>query len=191
MAKKSAPEIFALSAETGALTVKLRKGLYPMDAVYGAAYVLIDRAYVLLDKDDKGNVLVHVQAKQGKRDEKDLRALAGDFANECLSQVLRGRIMKEHKNRIETIVAQAVAGGLGLGGGGGGGDDLGLDALDDDDDALDFLDDPLGIAVPWEEKYKKSAAEQRPETRADRPEGAAGPADSGGFQPVKPEGPSS
>ena len=155
------PEIFALNAETGQITLKLAKGLYPMDAVYGAAYVLIDQAYVLLDKDSDGNVLVHVSSKEEKKAEKDLEKLAGTFANEALSQVLRAKIMKAHKNRLEAIVSQAVAGSVGI----TGGTDFSLDVLDDEDDDLDFLDDPLGIAVPWEEKFKGAASEERPDTR--------------------------
>ncbi|NOZ02203.1 MAG: hypothetical protein GXP54_09980, partial [Deltaproteobacteria bacterium] len=31
--------------------------------------------------------------------------------------------------------------------------------LAEEDDSLDFLDDPLGIAVPWEEKYGKKGEE--------------------------------
>jgi His-Xaa-Ser system protein HxsD len=181
------PEIFALNSKTGEVTLKLAKGLYPMDAVYGAAYVLIDQAYVLLDKDGDGNVLVHVSSKEGKQAEKDLQKLAGTFANEALSQVLRAKLMKAHKGRLEAIVTQAVAGSVGIGSSA----DFSLDVLDDDDDDLDFLDDPLGIAVPWEEKFKGAASEERPDTR----DGAGtqkqpGPPDSGGFQPVKPEGPS-
>ncbi len=183
----STPEIFVVDAEKGRLSLRLKKGLYPMDAIYGAAYVLIDRSYLLLDKDDDGNVLVHIQAKAGKTDEQDLNTLAGDFANEALSQVLRSRVMREHKTRIESIISQAVAGGLGI----SAGDDLGLDVLDGDEDDLDFLDDPLGIAVPWEEKFKRSASEERPDTRDDGTDSPQPtPADSGGFQPVKPEGPS-
>jgi hypothetical protein len=32
-----------------------------------------------------------------------------------------------------------------------------------DDDDLDFLDDPLGIAVPWEEKFSKEARKKQNE----------------------------
>jgi len=180
-------EVFHLDPDEGVLTLKLRRGLYPMDVIYGAAYVLIDRAYVVLDKDAGNNVLVHVRCKQGRRDERDLHKLAGDFANEALSQALRARINREHKSRMEAVVSQAVAGSLGIG---GGGDELSLDALDAGDDDLDFLDDPLGIAVPWEEKFKKSANKERPDTRRDE-DAEPGPGDSGGYRPVKPEGPQS
>ena len=184
------PEILSLDPDGGVMTLRLKKGLYPVEVVYGAAYVLIDRAYVVLDKNDAGDVLVHIRAKKDRNAETDLEALAGDFANECLSQVLRSRIARQHKGRLEAIIGQAMAGALGVAGSDD--DDLGLDDLDDDD-ALDFLDDPLGIAVPWEEKFKKSAQEKAPESESEGGNGGpeAGPADSGGFRPVKPEGPSS
>jgi len=188
---KKAPEIITHDKKSGKITLKLRKGLYPLDAVFGAAYVMIDRAYVFLDKDDDGNILVFVHAKAEEKAVLDLEMLAGEFANEALGQVLRGRIMKEHKNRLETIVAQAVAGGVGIAGMESLDlDNLGLDDLEGEDDDLDFLDDPLGIAVPWEEKYKKSANEQRPdvqrgeEQETDGGTDSAGPGDSGGFNPV-------
>jgi len=194
LAKKK-PEILDHDKKTGKITLKLRKGLYPLDAVFGAAYVMIDRAYVFLDKDEDGNVLIYIHAKPDEPG-LDMEALAGEFANEALGQVLRGRIMKEHKNRLELIVSQAVAGAVGIAGMDDIGlDDLGLDDLDGDDDDLDFLDDPLGIAVPWEEKYKKSANEQRPDVvRGEKQEAEAkeqpGPGDSGGFNPVDNSDPS-
>jgi len=195
---KQTPEILSLDKEGGVMTLMLKKGLYPLEAAYGAAYVLIDRAYVLLDKSEDGSILVHVRAKKGKEDEQDLEALAGDFANEALSQVLRSRIARQHKDRLEAIVGQAVRGALGVSGPADD-DDLGLDDLDDDG-FLDFLEDPLGIAVPWEEKFKKSteesaaageAKDDKGDTEDKAGDSEAGPGDSGGFQPVKPEGPAS
>jgi His-Xaa-Ser system protein HxsD len=186
---KQTPEILSLDKEGGVMTLILKKGLYQLEAIFGAAYVLIDRAYILLDKSEDGSVLVHVRAKKGTDAEQDLEALAGDFANEALSQVLRSRIARQHKDRLEAIVGQAVRGALGVSGAADE-DDLGLDDLDDDG-FLDFLEDPLGIAVPWEEKFKKSTedGEASDDKEADKAE--PGPGDSGGFQPVKPEGPSS
>ena len=195
---KAQPEIFSLDADGGVMTLRLRKGLYPLDAVYGAAYILIDRAYIVLDKNGTGDILVHVR-QRADEDGAELEALAGEFANEALNQVLRAKVAKAHRSRLESIISQAMSGALGLA---GSDDDLGLDDLDDEDDALDFLDDPLGIAVPWEEKFKKSANQERPDTRGDgddpgsrvaRGDGdgdEAGPGESGGFRPVKPEGPS-
>ena len=63
-----------------------------------------------------------------------------------LSQALRRKVVKQNSKIIEEIVTQAIAGAAGA--------TLPQDFMEEDDD-LDFLDDPLGIAVPWEEKFKK------------------------------------
>ncbi|MEZ4265636.1 MAG: His-Xaa-Ser system protein HxsD [Myxococcota bacterium] len=166
----TAPDI--LTAKDGKLVLSLDKGIYPLEVIYGASYIFIDRAYVLLGKSGD-NVTVEIATKDG-RDEAALRALAGEFSNELLSQALRRRITKENQNILETIVSQALAGATGA---------MVPSAFEDDedDDDLDFLDDPLGIAVPWEERFKKrGSAPAQPGPDAER---VAGPGDSGGFKP--------
>ena len=80
-----------------------------------------------------------------------------------------------NKNILETIVSQALAGATGA--------MVPAAFDDDDDDDLDFLDDPLGIAVPWEERFKKrGSAPAKPGPDAER---IPGPGDSGGFKPTE------
>lgn len=149
----------SIDAERGVALLALDKGLYPVEVVYGAAYVLIDRAYVLLDRDESGRTLVRIERKPDDREgregrkgggpdvERELRELAGELSNELLSQALRRKITKQNQSILEAIVTQAMAGATGAA----------LGGLSDADDDLDFLDDPLGIAVPWEEKFSKEA----------------------------------
>lgn len=169
----SAPEI--LTAEGGKLILSLDKGLYPLDVIYGAAYIFIDRAYVLLGKAD-GKTIVELAAKDPDTGAEALRALAGEFGNELLSQALRRRITRENSQILETIVSQALAGATGA---------MVPSAFEDDeeDDDLDFLDDPLGIAVPWEERFKKQGSEPTP--AGPDTERLAGPGDSGGHKPTE------
>ncbi len=132
------------------ITLALDLQLYPFDVVYGAAYVFIDRCYVLLDK-TAGRCLIHLRGKT-ELSEKELLDLSGEFGNELLSQALRRKIVKQNQKIIEEITTQAIAGAAG--------GTLPTDFLDSSDDGMDFLDDPLGIAVPWEDKFKKKSAEQ-------------------------------
>ncbi len=139
-------QIDSFDAAAATATLSLDAGLYPIDVVYGAAYALIDRCYVLLDKVD-GRLVVHLRGKL-PLDVAGLQALSGEFGNELLSQALRRKIVKQNGKIIEEIVTAAISGAAGatlpqdfVTGGG--------------EDDLDFLDDPLGIAVPWEEKFKK------------------------------------
>ena len=152
-----------IDVEAGTAVLALDAGLYPIDVLYGAAYVLIDRAYVLLDREaaaggtgDKGGkagrFLVRLRTR-GPTSREGLEALSGEFGNELLSQALRRKVTRQNSKIIEEIVTQAIAGAAGA--------SLPQDFLDEDDD-MDFLEDPLGIAVPWEEKFKKKKADGDP-----------------------------
>jgi His-Xaa-Ser system protein HxsD len=171
-------EATILSAKDGKLVLSLDKGLYPLDVIYGAAYVFIDRAYILLGRDGDA-ITVELAAKDDGTADDALRAMAGDFSNELLSQALRRKITKANQTILETIVSQALAGATGA---------MVPSSLDDDDedDDLDFLDDPLGIAVPWEERFKKRGSAPTP--AGPDTEREAGPGDSGGFKPTPEDG---
>ena len=127
--------------------------LYPMDAILGTAYVFVDRCYVFLDRAADGAVRVSLSPKDGTT-EAAMQAVAGDFRNELLAQALRARMAERHEKVRETIVARALFGAaprLAEG--------AGAVPLPDPQAALDpqflpaegddYLEDPLGIAVPW------------------------------------------
>jgi His-Xaa-Ser system protein HxsD len=142
-------QIESLDAETSILTLSLDADLYPRDVLYAAAYVFIDRAYVLLDQAG-ARFLVHLRGKQAL-DEAPLRALAGEFANELLAQALRLRVVNANQKIIEQITSLAIsgaAGGFEPAGDGAAGDTALIDMRTPGDDG--FLNDPLGVAVPWE-----------------------------------------
>jgi His-Xaa-Ser system protein HxsD len=130
----------------GALVLELDEGLYPKDAIYGAAYIFIDRCYVRLDRPKPGRVSVRLKPKPGVQ--RAAEELAGEFENELLGQAWRRMIIDENRQLIEQVTTQALSGAAGP----PGLDDL-LGMEIDDDTAFD---DPLGIAMSWEEKYKKS-----------------------------------
>lgn len=133
-----------------AVELELDEGLYPKDAVYGAAYVFIDRCYVHLDRAGDRRIKVTLRAKKGKAE--DAQAWAGEFENELLGQAWRRQIIEENRQLIESITTRALGGAAGP---------PGLDELlaMDIGDATAF-DDPLGIAMSWEEKYKKKGGER-------------------------------
>ena len=80
-----APEI--LSEQDGKLVLSLDKGLYPLDVIYGAAYVFIDRAYILLGKvDDKITVELTLKQSAGPKDKTSGETHVGEFGNELHSQ---------------------------------------------------------------------------------------------------------
>jgi His-Xaa-Ser system protein HxsD len=133
----------------GSVELEFDESLYPKDAIYGAAYVFIDRCYVHLDRAADQRVRITLRAKAPGADSK---ALAGDLQNELLGQAWRRRIVEENRSYIEAITSRALGGAAGP---------PGLDdllAMDIGEESA--FEDPLGIAMSWEEKYtkKKSAA---------------------------------
>lgn len=116
------------------------EGLFPLDAIYGAAYLFVDRCYVFLDRPADGQVEVQLRAK-GDADEATLEALAGEFANELLNQALRIRVGDSTRKIREYTMAKAFFSQS---------QTSSIDALLAELDAEELDEDPLEIEVPWE-----------------------------------------
>ena len=141
----------------GQILATFDEGLYPRDAIYGAAYVFIDRCYVHLDRPGDGKISVTLRLKPGSA--AALPELVGELENELLAQAWRRQISEDGRVIVELIATRALAGAAGP---------PGLDDLLDLDESGGAFEDPLGIAMSWEEKYKK----KKPETevaKADAP----------------------
>ena len=81
--------------------------LYPLEAVYGAAYVFLDKAYLRLDGNPEKKITVQIKGKENLN-KKGLENLANDFLNELLNYSLRYRISKNNKKIREYIVGTAL-----------------------------------------------------------------------------------
>lgn len=127
-------------------------GIYPLEALYGAAYVFIDRCYVFLDRPEPTTLRVVLTPKAVGGDVKEqLRDMVGELANELVSAAWRHQITQENRAQIEAVTMQAISGAMGP---------PTLDDLEEFDFTEEAFEDPLGIAMSWEEKYaKKSASE--------------------------------
>jgi His-Xaa-Ser system protein HxsD len=136
----------------GSVTLTVDAAVYPLEAVYGAAYIFIDRCFVLLDRPKAGSVAVTLTDKKGGADAEALRRMAGEFANELLTQAWRQKIIEENRVILETVTTQALAGATARAAGAA---EPSLDDLASFDFTEEAFDDPLGIAMSWEEKYKK------------------------------------
>jgi His-Xaa-Ser system protein HxsD len=132
----------------------LDQGLYPTDSILGTAYVFTDRCYVLLDGPSDGKIKVSLTAKNGTSPEA-FSTIAGEFQNELLAQALRRHVAERHEKVREIIVARALFGAAPELAPASSPDaaQLGVDPKYVPSSEDDFLEDPLGIALPWEEKY--------------------------------------
>jgi His-Xaa-Ser system protein HxsD len=139
-------DLVDVELDRGAIALRVEESLYPLEAVYAAAYVFIDRCYVFLDKQTDGRIRVTLSGKKAKLEGDVARDTVGEFANELLSCAWRAQIARDSRATIEAVTAQALSGARGA---------PSLDELEAFDFSEEAFDDPLGIAMSWEEKYAK------------------------------------
>lgn len=130
----------------GSVHLLVRQELYPLDAVFAAAFTFIKDCWVVVDRADDERYKVVLTPKGAGRDAAELEGWIGGFANELLSCAYRHRLAKENRATVEAVTTQALAGALGP---------PTLDELEDFDFSNEAFEDPLGIAQSWEDKYAK------------------------------------
>lgn len=76
--------------EGGTITFSVNCELYPLTAIYRAAYLFTDRYYIGLDRKDE-NYIISFSGNSQTADYKDV----GKFQNELLNQSMRAAIGKK------------------------------------------------------------------------------------------------
>ena len=123
------------------VVVSVNPKIYALDVVYSAAYVLMDKAYVVIDGDPEDEIIVEIRAKNKGNNEE----LGRDFNSELINYAVYKAQSAVNQEVKESIVKRALM------------TNVGAEITDEEeaDDDASYLDDPEGIAVPWEEKYGK------------------------------------
>ena len=139
------------------------KNVFDRTVLLRSSYAVSGKCYVALEVGKEGNWNVTLTAKA------DLAAeafdeLEGEFRNALVNEAFRDSLVEKSQSVKELIVARALFAAQGTdpmparGLGGEGGDTEDLSFIDDELD--NYLDDPLGIAVPWEERNAEKESEQ-------------------------------
>ena len=126
--------------------------VYPLEAVYGACYLFLEKCYVYLSRAPSGGVTVRLTSRDSAA-AAALDALAGEFANELLSQVARLRLAQSTARIREYYTAAALRAATSA---------PSIDDLLAELEAEELGEDPLEIMVPWEEKYGANQPESEP-----------------------------
>lgn len=134
-------EVLTWSTDGRSVSFTLDESLYPRDAVYGAAYIFVGRCFVFLQRPADGSVEVRLRLKE-PGDAAALEALAGEFGNELLNQVVRQRVGESTAQIREYYMAKAFFADA---------NQTSIDALLAELDAEELAEDPLEISVPWED----------------------------------------
>lgn len=146
-----------MKKETNPVIIEVNPKIYPLDVVYSAAYVLIDDYHIILDGDPKKKIKVVILLKEGK---KNLKKAASEFNNQLLNYAFYKEQSKKNSSirqimlqaallqteEVKTEKSQTIS--------------PEEEFLEKTQDA-DFLDDPEGIAVPWEQKYKNKSSAKK------------------------------
>jgi len=126
--------------------VSINPKIYPLDVIYSAAYVFLDRAYIFIDGDPEEEVVIELRPKDAKA---NLEALGREFDNELLNYAA----YKVHAEKNATIRQMIIQRALLT-------NDPGLKIGGQESSEASYLDDPEGIAIPWEEKYGKKSKKE-------------------------------
>lgn len=122
--------------------ISLNPKIYSLDVMYSAAYVFLDRAYMMISGNPEKEILVEIKPKDSSV---DLELLGRDFNNEILNYSVYSSQTKKNEGIRNAIIQRALLT-----------NDLPeVAGFHDEVPDESFIDDPEGIAVPWEEKFGK------------------------------------
>jgi His-Xaa-Ser system protein HxsD len=138
---KPSPIELSYNLDEGQVSFDVHEELFVIDAIYGAAYLFVDRCWVFFSRPDDKVVGVHLKPKD-ESDQAILDGLAGEFANELLNQAIRVRIGESTATIREYTMARAFFTAP---------VQSSIDALLAELDAEELEEDDLEISVPWEE----------------------------------------
>jgi len=125
--------------------------VYPLDAIYGGCYLFVDRCYVFLTRSAPRLVNVRLTSREPATPA-ELDALGGEFVNELLSQATRLRLSQATARIREYYTAAALRAAASA---------PSVDDLLAELDAEELGDDPLEIAVPWEESNRDKGSDPK------------------------------
>lgn len=90
-------------SEDGTLVFQVKQSVYPLKAIYRAAYLFMDRYYIGIDyRNDSYEI--RFSGKEHTADEGDI----GDFQNELLHQCLKLAMDQDTREIRELIVTRAL-----------------------------------------------------------------------------------
>ena len=138
-------EKFKIEEKENKIIIIVNPLLYSLEVIYSAAYVFIDRAYLFLDESPKNQIAINIKGKE-KLTKKQLEDLAGEFCNELLNCALRDKISKNNQKVREQIIARALFSA----------EETSNEKINKKIEKEKWQKDTFGIALPWDEKYKKS-----------------------------------
>ncbi|MFA5188671.1 MAG: His-Xaa-Ser system protein HxsD [Patescibacteria group bacterium] len=138
---------FKINKQAQSIEFTINTEIYSLTAIYNAAYLFLDKAYVFLDGDPKAEIIAIFKRKEGQKEEngrEGLEKIAGEFYNELLNQLLREKVSESNAKIREYVVSAALYNAV----------PNEVDKLLQEVEEEDWQEDPLGIAKTWEDNEK-------------------------------------
>ena len=89
----------------GFAKLTVNQKVYSLPTIYSAGYVFLDRAYLYLDKDTKGRIIIWLFPKNKKE---DFEKLAMDFYNELINYAHYNTSLKANSEVIKMLMQRAL-----------------------------------------------------------------------------------
>ncbi len=115
-----------ITLEKDCALLSVQTSIFALDVIYASSYSFLDRAYVFLSGDPAKNVIVELRSK-GKD---DLLLLAREFNNELINYAAYNLQSEKTSALRDQIAAKAIV------------------------SCTECMEDPLGIAKPWEDSHE-------------------------------------
>jgi hypothetical protein len=84
--------------------ITLNSKVYPLQSIYAAGYVFLDKAYILLDQDKNDKIEVYLFLKNGH----DLKKLGMEFYNELLNYAHYFSRVETNSGVIKTLMQRVL-----------------------------------------------------------------------------------
>ena len=88
----------------GSIFLSINPKIYPLDVIYAASYVYLDKCYIILDGHPEQEIIIELKPKIAQDNEK----LGYEFYNELLSYALYKTRSQKNQNIREAIVQRAL-----------------------------------------------------------------------------------
>jgi len=131
-------ENIKIDKRDNAVIVSVNPSIYPLEVVYSAAYMFLDKVYVFIDGNTDKEIFVKLKPKNKGE---DLEEIAGLFNNELVNysvyvvQAARSSSIRDAIIRAALAVKKT--------------EETEEESEEDSEEEKSFVEDPLGIAKPW------------------------------------------
>lgn len=137
-------EKFEIDKGSNSVVVSVNPKIFPLEVIYSAAYVFLDRAYIMMDGNPQENILVQLKAKNNNE---DLQSLALEFNNELVSYAVYV-VQAARSSEIRKVIVQRALGTI----------EESIERPEIEklsEEELEPIEDPLGISKPWTPESEK------------------------------------